>query len=238
MIGCMAAGWGIAEFPVFWRQSSLERIADRIVAGQPFNEAVLARRLPAIQSIESATFCRPAAIRSAAIIRLRMVELAESPGEQKYANGNMRSLDGVIRSSLSCSPADPFLWLVLYWVEGPQNSLGSADPGYLRLSYQLGPNEGWIGLKRNRFVMAEFEKLPADLEVSATNEFTSLLESGFYGQVADIFIAQPSRMRDLLLSRLQNVAERHRRALSNVLYAKGEDIEVPGIERTESRPRH
>jgi hypothetical protein len=237
IIGCIAIWWGAFGFYGLWQQSSVERIADRIIAGQPFTEAALTRQLPTIERIERAVWCQPAALRSAAIIRLRMFAVAESASDHKPADEDLKSLGNVFRRSLSCLPADPFLWLVLSSVEGTQKSIQSGNLKYLRMSYQLGPNEGWIGIKRNRLALAEFEKLPADLTVSATNEFISLLASGFYyHQVADIFISQDSRVRKLLLSRLVDVAERPRRAFVNVLHEKGEDVAIPGIERDESRP--
>ena len=52
IVGCVAVWWGIVEFPVFWQESSTERIADRIIAGDPFKVEVLARHLPIINSID------------------------------------------------------------------------------------------------------------------------------------------------------------------------------------------
>jgi hypothetical protein len=62
-----------------------------------------------------------------------------------------------IRQSLACSPADPFFWLALYALEP------SAPLNYLTASYRLGPNEGWIALKRNLVAFANFDELPDDL---------------------------------------------------------------------------
>ena len=53
ILGCIAVWWGIVEFPVFWQESSTERIANRIIAGDPFKLEILARQLPIIDSIES-----------------------------------------------------------------------------------------------------------------------------------------------------------------------------------------
>jgi hypothetical protein len=76
ILGGSAIWWGIVEFPVVWRESSTERIADRIIAGEPFKAEILTRQFPLIASIETSAYCRPAALRSAAIIQLRMVEAA------------------------------------------------------------------------------------------------------------------------------------------------------------------
>ena len=180
IVGCVAVWWGIVEFPVFWRESSTERIAGHIVAGAPFKAEILTRQLPIMNSIERSAYCRPAALRSAAIIQLRMVEAATSANDQ--IDEQLKSLGNVIRSSLSCSPADPFLWVVLFWMENTQNGSDPTHLKHLRMSYQLGPNEGWIALKRNRIVLASFDALPPDLAEAGISEFVGLLSSHLYSR--------------------------------------------------------
>jgi hypothetical protein len=238
ILGCIAVWWGIVEFPVFWRESSAESIADRIIAGDPFKVEVLGRQLPIIDGIERSAYCRPAALRSAAIIQLRMVEAAASANDREYVDEHLKSLRNVIRGSLSCSPADPFLWLVLYWVESTENGSSSDYLKYLRMSYRLGPNEGWIGLKRNHVTFAVSEKLPVDLAEYAINEFVGLVEMGFYEQAAEIFTGPAWRVREQLLPHLQDIDERHRRAIADILHTKGYDVAIPGIESQSSRPWH
>lgn len=229
ILGCIAVTWGLVTFPVFGRQSSIERTASRIIAGESFKIETLTGQVPIIDSIERSAYCRPAALRSAAIIRLRMVEAAGSANDREHVDEHLKSLGNVIRSSLSCAPADPFLWLALYWVESTQNAFGPDDLKYLRMSYRLGPNEGWIGLKRNPVTFAVSEKLPVDLAEYAINEFVGLVAMGFYEQTAEILTGPAWRVREQLLPRLQNIDERHRRAFVDILYAKGYDVAVPGV---------
>jgi hypothetical protein len=236
ILGCIAVWWGIVEFPVFWRESSAESIADRIIAGDPFRVELLGRQLPMINSIETSAYCRPAALRSAAIVRLRIADEALSTGAQEATNGRMVTLSNSLHESLSCSPADPYLWLALSWMETNRNGFNPAALKYLSISYQLGPNEGWIGLKRNRLAFSEFEKLSAALAERTINEFIALLESGFYEDGAEILIGPAWRVREQLLPRLQNIDERNRRAFAYLLYTKGYDVEVPGVERPALRP--
>jgi hypothetical protein len=236
ILGCMAVAWGLFVFPIFWHESSIERTANQIIAGDLFKGSLLAGLFPIIVSIESSTYCRPSAVRSAAIIELRMAEGTAPANNLKHVDGRLRSLNQTIRSSLSCSPSDPFLWLVLYWSEGTQDGFRSEDLKYLRMSYLLGPNEGWIALKRNGITFAVSEKLPVDLAEYAIIEFVGLIEMGFYEQAAEIFTGPAWRVREQLLPRLQNIEERHRQAFANILYTKGYDVVVPGIKRQGSRP--
>jgi hypothetical protein len=236
ILGGIAIWWGIVGFPVFWQGSSTERIAGRIIAGDPFKVEVLGRQLPIINSIETSAYCRPAALRSAAIIQLRMVEAATSANNGKHVDEQLKSLGNMIRSSLSCAPADPFLWLVLYWVESTENGSKADYLKYLRMSYLLGPSEGWIALKRNRLLFRIFEYLPPDLAEHAVSEFTALLRTYLIGEVADILTGPAWRVRDIILPHLLDVPEQQRRAFREFLYNKGYDLSVPGVDRRSGRP--
>ena len=113
IIGCIAVWWGASELPVFWQDSTIEKIATQIIAGDRFKIETLAQQLPIIDSIEKSSPCRPAGLRSAAIIRLRMLEMARSDKDGQRSDEQSNSVASLIRSSLSCAPADPFLWLAL-----------------------------------------------------------------------------------------------------------------------------
>jgi hypothetical protein len=240
IIGCIGVWWGIVGFPVFWRESSTGRIADRIIAGDPFKTEILARQLPIIDiidSIQRAAYCRPGSLRSAAIIQLRMVEVFASANAGKPRNERLESLGDVIRSSLSCSPADPFLWLALFWVTNTQNGAKADYLKYLQMSYQLGQNEGWIGSKRNRLAFSEFEQLPADLAESAISEFVGLVESGFTQQAAEIFIGSSRGARDAVLTRLNFLPDRYREQFLAELSRLDYDGDQQTILRSEPRKR-
>jgi hypothetical protein len=239
VVGCLAVWWGIVEFPVFWQESSIEHIADRIVAGAPFKAAILARQVPIINSIERSVYCRPSALRSAAIIQLRMFEVATSTNDRDHIDEQLKSLGNVIRSSLSCSPADPFLWAVLFWM---QNKSDGADPAYLkylRMSYQLGPNEGWIARKRNPITLAIFSALPTDLAEVGVSEFVALVSSHLYSEAGDIITGPGRPIRDLLVARLKDIQEADRSVFANLLYDRGvDDISIPGIAQPPQHPWH
>jgi hypothetical protein len=226
ILGCIAVWWGIVGFPIFWQDSSIELIANRVIANEPFKVAILTRQLPIINKIETSADCRSAALRSAAIIRLRMVEAAASAND---SDKHMNSLGNVIRSSLSCSPADPFLWLALYWVEGTKNGFGSNYFRYLRMSYQLGPNEAWIALKRNRVSIAQLEQLPPDLTEAAIHEFLALT---VYDEAVAIFTNASLSVQDQLLRRLKDVSAGRRLGFLSNLQDSGYEIDVPGYERS------
>ena len=228
ILGCIGVAWGIVEIPVFWQDSSIERIATQIIAGDTFKVETLAQQLPITASIKSAS-CRPAALRSAAIIELRMMEIAGSANNRQKLDHQYKSLVDVIRRSLSCAPADPFLWLALYSVEMSENRFRPDLLKYLQLSYRLGPREGWIALKRNPLAFAAFQQLSPDLRQAAVNEFAAMLrDTQFSDQAAEILIGPAWPERELILSNLTRLSETDRRRFADALYTRGY-ANLPGI---------
>jgi hypothetical protein len=229
ILGCIAVWWGVIGFPVYRQDSSIERIASQIIAGDTFKVETLAQKLPIIDSIKRSTYCRPVALRSATIIQIRMLEVAASANDHQDLDDRFKSLGNAIRSSLSCAPADPFLWLALYSVEVTENGLKPDYLKYLRMSYRLGPNEGWIALKRNPLAFAAFQQLPPDLRENAVNEFVDMLGSDLVEQAAEILIGPAWPERELILSHLTRLADRDRQRFASTLSKRGYDLNVPGI---------
>jgi hypothetical protein len=238
VLGATAVGWGAVTFPMFWQQAPVERIAARVVEGDPFAPEALAQRLPAIAAIEHSDHCRAPATHAAAVIRLRMAEDVFAAADAGRIDGALNSLRDSVRLSLACSPSDPFLWLILYWVENAIDGFRQDHLAYLRMSYLLGPNEGWIALKRSPFALAVYERLPPDMAEMAANEFARLLASGFVREAATLFTGPGWRNRNALLPRLRLVPEVAREAFARAVYEAGYDVDIPGVRRPDPRPWH
>jgi hypothetical protein len=231
LFGVASVVWGVAVFPVFWRQSALEELARGVIERNSYKPATLVSFMTDVEAAEQNAYCRPEALRGAAVVRLRLAEDAMGTGDREEIDSDLQNLDRTIRSSLSCSPADPFLWMTLSWLDGTREGFNEDQLRFLRLSYALGPNEGWVAARRNRFALSMFERLPPDLADAALNEFARMLDSGFYDDTLALFTGPGWRLRDRLLPRLKDVAERYREAFAGALYRRGYDVEVPGIPR-------
>jgi hypothetical protein len=235
-VGLAAVAWGGAVLPVFWRQSALDALALGIVDRNAYKPAALASMTSDVETVERDPYCRPEALRGAAVVRLRLAEDALGNGERERIDDDLQRLDKTIRASLACSPADPFLWMILSWLTGTREGFSEDQLHFLRLSYALGPNEGWVAARRNRLALSMFERLPPDLADDALNEFARMMDSGFYDDTLAIFIGPGWPLRDKLLARLTGVQERYRDAFAQALYRGGYDVDVPGIPRRDPRP--
>jgi hypothetical protein len=236
LFGLAAVAWAAAILPVFVREAPLDRAAGYIVDRDFFQPGALNPLLPAAAAVEQDPYCRPAALHSAAVIRLRLAEETIVASDRGNIDARLGALQDTIQRSLACSAADPFLWTVLAWLDSVRNGYRPRQLDELRLSYQLGPNEGWISGRRNRFALSVFGRLPPDLATAATAEFARMVDSWLDSDAIANFTGPGWPIRERLLAALKDVGQRQREAFYIALYTQGYDIVVPGIPPREPRP--
>lgn len=234
--GGLAVAWALFTFPIFWQQSALKKIEQHIVAGDSFKASALAPLRPALDMVGQGKWDRPSALSSASVIDLRLLEQAFADNDRTNIDSLMAETGGMIRKSLANSPADPFLWTVLFWLENTQNGFNRAHLKYLQMSYLLGPNEGWVAVNRNRFALAMFSVLSPDIAKNAVSEFARVVGSNFFTEAADILSGPGWPIRDTLLSGLKDVDEVNRQTFAKLVYKRGYDVTVPGVDRPDWRP--
>jgi hypothetical protein len=237
ILGCIGIAWGLFTFPIFKRSAHVEDLAWRIIRGNKFAQQQLVEEVPTLNAIENQHYCEARALRSDAVIRLRIAENSLAEADVAHIDGNMTAARAVIRESLSCSPTDAYLWLSLLWVNAMSEGFKPSDLALLRMSYKEGPNEGWIMITRNHLALAIYQSLPPDLSDRTLTEFTKLLQPEFVNAAVDNFVGPGWPVHQLLLERIKDTPESERRAFAYLLGERGYDIIVPGIERPKP-PRH
>jgi hypothetical protein len=99
---------------------------------------------------------------------------------------------------------------------------------YLTASYRLGPNEGWIALKRNPVSFANFDELPDDLRRIVVQEFVRIVEMDSIEDAVKIFVGPAWDQRELILSQMDQLPLRQRQQFQAALTGAGYDVSVPG----------
>lgn len=234
--GFVAILWGTATLPTMLRQSVVANTAKHIVQGDTFKDGALDALGPAIATVSDGRWGHPSVLSSVAIIDLRYLEEAMAGADQGEIDPKMVGLDKAVRKSLANAPADPFLWLVLFWLENTHNGFSRDNLKYLRMSYRLGPSEGWVAVRRNRLAVAIFSQLPPDMAEGVVGEFSRLVESNFYAEAADILTGPGWPVRDRLLAGLKDVTDVDREIFAKTVYRLGYDVSVPGVDRQDFRP--
>ena len=221
LVGLAGIGWGVSEFPALRQESTIKKIADRILVGDVYKYDILLKQTSLVAPTQNPELCRPLTVRSAAVIRLRLAEISDNSALGPAPVRANLAVDA-IRQSLACSPADPFFWLALYALEP------SAPLNYLTASYRLGPNEGWIALKRNPVAFANFDELPEDLRRIVVQEFVRIVEMDTIDDAVKIFVGPAWDQRELILSQMDRVPLQQRQRFQAVLTSAGYDVLVPG----------
>jgi len=235
-LGMAAVAWAAPMAPVAWRQAAVVPLGIKIIAGERFKAGVLEQYLAGAQAGVVDGLCQPLALRTLAVVRLRLAEEAISDGNAELITRTQSEGDAALRRALSCTPTDAFLWFALFWIENSMRGLQDKNFELLRLSYRTGPNEGWLAIRRNRLAVALYPGLPADLKQAAADEFAQLVRSDLITEAADIFAGPGTQIRSILLQRLRGIDEKKLRFLSALLAGRGIDDVFPEFD-TSSRFR-
>jgi hypothetical protein len=232
LLGLGAVAWGALLLPMFWQQQEPDRVVSQIVQGQAFkSETLLAVAARAEAVGEWGSLCNPAALHDAAVLRLAIFNDAVVAADHRLTDSDYGPVAAASRRALSCAPADPLVWLTLFWVDAGAYGLAPYNANYLRLSYALGPYEGWIALWRTRIAVAMLDRLPPDLSELATTEFVNLVNTGrLYQQTAQIFARASPAAQGRIIDGLKAATEIARQNFARTLYDRGLDVQIPNTE--------
>lgn len=235
-LGVSAILWAAIVFPKFWTEAAVFQAASRIIVGDLYSQEALATLVTGIEPAGRVP-ARPAALEPLAVVQLRLTEEAITRGEERDTKPRLASLDRTITTALTGSPNVPYQWLVLYWAESRLNGYNPQYLRYLRMSYDTGPLEGWVALRRNRIALALYAVLTDDLKEAALTEFIGLARSQLFADTADIFGNSTPIVRAALIARLDQLKVPDRQAFVKIIYDKGFwEAAVPGVNLVPSRP--
>jgi hypothetical protein len=225
----MAMTWACAAFPVFASESTILDVAGALIAGEVFKPETLAA-IDARTNTENGSRFRAALLNRVVVIRLRRVEEVIRGSDAAVIDQRFESLSQTVDQTLSSAPDDAFVWFVKFWLDSRRNGLRADNLAYLRMSYELGPYEGWISLMRNRDALAAFPALPEDLADKAVAEFVGLVKWRLDSEAAAIAAGPGLPLRKSLFSRLEPLNYDQRRAFADAIYGlEFDDVPVPGI---------
>jgi hypothetical protein len=229
IIGVLAMAWAVAVTPVILSENAIVDVARAITDGEVFKAEVLTAVLARTEANGDAML-RSSVLGKAAMIRLRQADDAIRGGNPELVKQKIASLTRTVQETLRNAPNDPLLWLVWFWLDTMRNGVQSNNLPFLQMSYDLGPYEGWIAIKRNRVALAAFAALTSDLAERAISEFAGLVRWGLIPEAADIAAGTAPPLRRVLFARLKDLSYEQRRGFASAIYGRElDDVPVPGI---------
>lgn len=228
--GVAAMLWAAAALPVLWSERNIVDVARAILAGEGFKPEVLVA-VSAQAENKNGRVPRSAVLGKVAVIRLRQVEDRVRIGNMEGISNSLDATNAVVDEALVNSPSDPFLWLARFWLANARYGWRSDHLKYLKMSYDLGPNEGWIAIKRSRITLPAFARLPKDFAERAVAEFVSLVRWKLSVEAADIAGGPARAIQNVLFPRLKDLNDDQRRPFAKEVYRRElDDVPVPGVE--------
>ena len=227
--GAGAMTWALVVAPVFWPESVIANVASAVVAGETFKPDVLAA-VEALTENSGGRELRSSMLGKAAVIRLRQAEDSLRGGSPDLAKERLESLQQIVDRTFQNAPEDSLLWLTAFWLDSTRHGLRPDGLRFLRMSYDLGPYEGWIAIRRNGAALTAYSILPSDLAERAIAEFVGMVRWGLVNEAAAIAAGPGRQLRNILFARLKDLSEEQRRAFANAIYGRElDDVPVPGI---------
>lgn len=230
LLGVAGVLWSLAALPSFWRVMPARELSTRILIDGRFKPGVLSTVLAGIEEQPDPILLPHEIARAEALVRVRIAEEAiETKSSEDVDRGTASAVEKV-RSSLSSSPADPFLWLMLYSMETARNGLDLNNVNYLVQSYATAPREGWIALRRNKMALAIFPGLSEAMQTKVVSEFATMVDAGFIEDAATNLTTVGWPHRDRLLTSLAQVDIGARKSLVTRLVADGVKVSVANVD--------
>jgi hypothetical protein len=235
--GICSIAWAVFSVTVNRVATPLASAAGNILRGEALDAAKL-RELKELLDATPNEQLRLAAADDVAVIRLRLLEMKLQERAIQAGSPDFADLDSAFAAALSSNPNNSFLWFAGYWLGRVQRDATDRGIKLLRMSYETGPNEAWIAQRRNPVALANFSSLPGDLAEKALSEYAGLVQSGLYGDAANILAGPGWPIRQQLLGRLAPLDEADRYAMARELARKNLDgVSVPGVpDERPSRP--
>lgn len=235
-LGTLAILWVTAFAPSDWKYAPLDGIAPQVIRGEAIPDTAIEKFIPAMDELQQSGTCWPKAMHNAAILRGRLVEFAIENSDPRQFDLYAAAANSMFRKSLSCAPSDSFMWFALFWIENLRLGFRDEAVKYLEKSYELGPYEGWIGLKRNPYALTIYSSLPAELQKRVVLEFATQVNSGFINSAALSLQGPGWPIRDVLIGGLTDVQDKYKKQLAKRLRNIGVEVTIPGVDMPEFRP--
>src|SRR5258707_15571432 len=68
LAGLIGIAWGVSEFSALRQESTIKKIADRILVGDVYKYDILLKQASLVDTAQTPELCRPLTVRSAAVI--------------------------------------------------------------------------------------------------------------------------------------------------------------------------
>jgi hypothetical protein len=216
VVGCVGMFWGIANIARGQVSDDFWDAEGRLLRFETFSRAASIAMLESTAA-QDISPCDNHAQHALMLLEIPLADAALRSGAVQDFDQRIRSLEDRARRTLSCTPRDSFVWLLMFGLENEHGNLNEHSFDLLAMSYETSPNEAWIGIRRMGIAIPVARVAPEPVQQKILDEFQNLISHGFIEAPARSYLNASAATRSLLQSRVDQLDPRSQRNFSETL---------------------
>jgi hypothetical protein len=204
-IGCLGLLWGISNVARGADSDAFMDLEAHLLKFETFNRTTAATTLDSTAARELDA-CDIHSQRALLLLEIPLADAALRSGAIREFDQRSRSLEARAQLTLSCSPRDALVWLVLFGLRTEHGLLDEPTFDLLAMSYETSPNEAWIAIRRIVVAVPTLVAAPEAVRERVLTEFQTLIRHRFVEMPALAYSSASSQVRSLLQGRIDQLS--------------------------------
>ena len=216
IIASLGLIWGILSVTRGASSDAFFDLEARLLKFETFSSATATTILNSAAAHE-VSGCDTHAQRGLMLLEIPLAEAALRSGSVQEFDRRSRSLEARAKRTLSCSPRDSLVWLVLFALQNEHGLLDKHTFDLLAMSYETSPNEAWIAVRRILVAVPVLLAAPEALQQKILAEFQDLVRDHFVEMPARAFLNASPLVRIRLQARIDQLGVGEKAAFAAAL---------------------
>jgi hypothetical protein len=224
LVGFTLLAWSAATLYVDTHAIAYRAIAERLEASsraeaEP-DASYLARVEEALADDEILPYCSREVARSAASIRLALLDVAYRTSDATQKDAALSKARDTLLSGLRCYPRDGNFWLRLAMVEFARGGATSTVQDMLKASSAMAPSEAWIIVPRISFAARLSAAELSGVEEVLRADVHNLAGYGRIPDIVELYVSGSEPLRAVFESAFDTVSAERLAAIERGVAAK------------------
>lgn len=216
IIGCFGLTWGISNIARGAASDNFRDLEARLLRFETFKPTTATRILESPIAQEPGA-CDDHAQRALLLLEIPLADAALRARVVHDFDRHIHSLESRARRVLACVPRDSLVWVLLFGLEALHGRLGNHSFDLLAASYEIAPNEAWVGVRRMVVAIPVVLLAPEPIREKILAEFENLIRHGFLEIPARAYLQATPATRALLQPRIEQLDLVSQKAFSDAL---------------------
>jgi hypothetical protein len=216
LVGGLGVLWGISNLTRGATSDAFLDLETQLLKFETFSRptAITTLNGEAAQNLDA---CDVHSQRAIMLLEIPLVDAALRSGNVQEFDQRSRSLEARAQQTLSCSPRDSLVWLLLFGLQTEHGLLDERTFDLLKMSYETSPNEAWIAIRRTVVAMPVLLAAPEALRERILTEFQDLVRHRFVEMPALTYVHASPLIRSMLQTRIDELGASEKAAFAQAV---------------------